>query len=216
MTTKIVLSTLIATGVSVVAAQTGGSAKDQDLIGLTTPSVLDKGKALAGVQVNSFGASDNLLRTGFSFGYGLGNNLQARIAGTFSPFDTFSLTPGNVVRYGGSAGNFLLRYQLPGTIDKATAHCFRATSTALYRLVDHRDHENYSRSLRRRRSTAWIPKVFGAVDDLCMSTASRWIVVGSRCRSVRLEVASVAVDERKVAAPEVARRESVGDAEFGA
>jgi len=109
----------MAAAAAVAGAQTGGPVKDPDLIGLTTTSVLEKDKAQVGVQVNSFGASDNLLRAGFSFGYGFGNNFQARIASTFSAFDSFGLASGNNIRYGGSAGDFLVKYRLRGTIDTA-------------------------------------------------------------------------------------------------
>src|SRR5476649_2830152 len=117
MTTKIVLSVFMAGVAAAAGAQTAAPAKDPDLIGLSTPSVLDKGKSLASLQVNSFKASDTLTRFGASYAYGLGNNWQAKIGATFSPFDSFDLGGGNSIRYGGSAGEFLVKYMMPGMIE---------------------------------------------------------------------------------------------------
>ena len=119
MTTKTILSAVVLTAAVAAGAQTAAPLKDADFIGLTTPKVLGQGKLLLGLQYTSFGASDNLARGGISLGYGLGNNLQVKIEGTFSPFDSYLLSSGNVVQYGGSAGDFVIKYGFPGVVDYA-------------------------------------------------------------------------------------------------
>jgi len=104
---------------AVSAAQTGPPRNDADFIGLTTPFVLGKDKSQVGLQVNAFGGSDQLLRTGVSLAHGLADNWQVKIAGTFARFDTFDLGSGQSIGYGGSAGDLLWKYRSPGTIDFA-------------------------------------------------------------------------------------------------
>jgi hypothetical protein len=99
------------------AAQTSSPAKDSDLIGLTTPKTLDASKFDFGLQFNAFRATDTLLRSGATLRYGIANNFEARLSGSFSPFDSVGLPSGNTIGYGGSDGNFVLKYKLPGSFD---------------------------------------------------------------------------------------------------
>ncbi len=110
-----ILGVVALSATAIAGAQTATPAKDSDLPGLTTPTILDKDKGQVGLQINTFGGSDNLFRTGVSLGYGLGNNLQAILAGTFAKNDTFGLAGGGSINYGGSAGDFILKFGMPGS-----------------------------------------------------------------------------------------------------
>ena len=97
-------------------AQSSPPTQDIDLIGLITPVTLETGKYQLGLQINAFGGADSLARTGISVKYGLATNWELRLAGTFGAFDSTALPSGNSLGFGGSDGNLVLKYRLPGCI----------------------------------------------------------------------------------------------------
>jgi len=87
---------------------------DADLPGLTTPLVVAKQKSEVGLQVTGFGGSDKLLRTGVSYRYGVAQNWETELTGTFARHSTFA-SPS--IEFGGSAGDIMLKYRILGPFD---------------------------------------------------------------------------------------------------
>jgi hypothetical protein len=100
-----------------LSAQTPTSANDANLPGLTTPTVLGKSVGSVGVQVNAFGGTDKLIRTGFSLGYGFGCGFEADLLGTFARNSSLDLGSVGNIGYGGSSGELLIKYRLPISFD---------------------------------------------------------------------------------------------------
>jgi len=96
---------------ALAVAQTPLTASDPDLVTLTTPLVLDKGAGLGSVEFRGFGGDDGLFRTGVAAGYGLGDGWEIRLAGDFAKVAYDST---GSIRYGGSDGEFLVKYGIPG------------------------------------------------------------------------------------------------------
>ena len=112
---KSIFITAIATAIASCAyAQSSPPTSDIDLVGLTTPAPLESGHDQLGVQFDAFGGSDSLARTGVALKYGVAQNWEIRLAGTFGAFDSAGLPSGNSLGFGGSDGNFVLKHSFPG------------------------------------------------------------------------------------------------------
>jgi hypothetical protein len=114
----VVVVGLVATS-AFAAAQRPPPGADLDLTGLTTPSVLNPGRSEFGFQLNAFGGFDKLSRSGLSYAAGFAKNWEASIAGTFGKESSVTLADRGIIDYGGSAGELLLKYRLPTTVESS-------------------------------------------------------------------------------------------------
>ena len=99
------------------AGQDSPTASGTDLPGLVTPVVLGPGRWELGLQLNAFGPPDKVSREGVSFRRGIGRGWEVSVAGTLAKESSLSQSNGADIDFGGSTGEVVFKYRLPGAID---------------------------------------------------------------------------------------------------